>query len=189
MERELEYLGTAVTNPKRPFVAILGGAKVGDKIPVIENLLNTVDRLLIGGGMMFTFLNAQGKETGKSLLDTENLDVVQRLINEHTNRIVLPVDCTVSDAFDFKARHLGKTRVVSVDQIPAESVVPLQVSPNTLASTVAPETGFPALSFTVPSSDTIISSADTPLAAIAKKHTKKDNVTIFFIEPHLLFGH
>lgn len=131
MEKELDYLGTAVANPKSPFIAILGGAKVGDKIPVIENLLHKVDRLLIGGGMMFTFLKAQGKEIGKSLLDGESLDVVQRLINEHSDRIVLPVDCVVSDALDFNARQLGKTKVVSVDEIPP-GWVGLDIGPRTI---------------------------------------------------------
>jgi phosphoglycerate kinase len=131
MEKELDYLGTAVANPESPFVAILGGAKVGDKIPVIENLLNKVDRLLIGGGMMFTFLKAQGKEIGKSLLDGESLDVVHRLINEHSDRIVLPVDCVVSDALDFKGRQLGKTGVVSVDEIPP-GWVGLDIGPRTI---------------------------------------------------------
>jgi 3-phosphoglycerate kinase len=120
-----------VANPESPFVAILGGAKVGDKIPVIENLLNKVDRLLIGGGMMFTFLKAQGKEIGKSLLDGESLDVVHRLINEHSDRIVLPVDCVVSDALDFKGRQLGKTEVVSVDEIPP-GWVGLDIGPRTI---------------------------------------------------------
>lgn len=133
MQKELDYLGTAVANPERPFVAILGGAKIGDKIPVIENLLHRVDRLLIGGGMMFTLLKAQGKKIGKSLLDEESLDIVQRLINEHSDRIVLPVDCVVSDALDFDARQVGKTEVVSVDEIPP-GWVGLDIGPRTVES-------------------------------------------------------
>jgi len=77
MEKEIDVLGRALTNPRRPFVAILGGAKVGDKIGVIENLLGKVDALLIGGGMAFTFLKAAGHEIGKSLLDAEHLDVAR----------------------------------------------------------------------------------------------------------------
>ena len=122
MEKELTYLGEALTSPKRPFVALLGGAKVGDKIPVIENLLKKVDRLLIGGGMAYTFLKAQGKEIGKSLLDEENIDFAKRILKESFNKILLPVDCLVSDEFDFGTRHVGKTEIVPVDQIPSEWV-------------------------------------------------------------------
>ena len=122
MEKELTYLGEALTDPKRPFVAILGGAKVGDKIPVIENLLKKVDRLLIGGGMAYTFLKAQGKEIGKSLLDEENIDFARRILNDSSDKILLPVDCLVSDEFNFSTRHVGKTKIVSVDQIPPDWV-------------------------------------------------------------------
>jgi len=122
MEKELEYLNAVVANPERPFVTILGGAKVAEEIPVVENLLHKVDRLLIGGGVMFTFLRAQGKEIGKSLLDETSLDFVQRLINERSDKIVLPVDCIVSDSFDAKKRVIGETRSVSVDDIPSEWV-------------------------------------------------------------------
>lgn len=133
MEKELEYLGAAVADPERPFVAILGGAKIGDKIPVIENLLNKVDRLLIGGGMMFTFLKAQAREIGKSLLDGESLDFVERLINDFSDKIVLPIDCVVSEIFDFKARRIGETAVVSVDAIP-ENGQGLDIGPKTIES-------------------------------------------------------
>ena len=122
MEKELTFLGTAVTHPESPFVMILGGAKIADKIPVIENLIDKVDRLIIGGGMMFTFLKAQDKEIGHSLLDETSLDFVRRLINEKSEKIVLPVDCVVSDFVDFKARQIGTTKVVSVDDIPKEGI-------------------------------------------------------------------
>jgi len=118
MEKELNFLGAAVANPKRPFVAILGGAKVADKIPIIENLLNKVDKLIIGGGMMFTFLRAQGKEVGKSLLDDVSLDSVRRTLEGNPEKFVLPVDCVIADDFDFSDRRLGETRTVSVDEIP-----------------------------------------------------------------------
>ncbi len=120
MEKELKFLGAAVSDPVRPFVAILGGAKVADKIPVIENLLDKVDRLVIGGGMAYTFLKAQGKEIGRSLLDAESLSMVQKLINEHPDKFVLPSDCIVSALFDFKARQIGDTRMVSVNEIPSD---------------------------------------------------------------------
>ncbi|HZH97574.1 MAG TPA: phosphoglycerate kinase, partial [Fimbriimonadaceae bacterium] len=96
IEKELEYLGKAVTNPERPFVAILGGAKVNDKIDVIENLLPTVDRLIIGGGMAFTFLKSQGHEIGKSLLDEGSIEYAERLLSGEGDKIVLPVDFVVA---------------------------------------------------------------------------------------------
>ena len=119
MKKELDYLDSALANPESPFVAILGGAKVADKIPVIENLIDKVDRFVIGGGMMFTFLQAQGKEIGDSLLDETSLDFARRIVNEKPDIFVLPVDCVVSDAFNLKEKVLGETRVVSVDYIPA----------------------------------------------------------------------
>jgi phosphoglycerate kinase len=122
MEKELAFLGAAVTNPESPFVMILGGAKIADKIPVIENLIDKVDRLVIGGGMMFTFIKAQDKEIGQSLLDETSLDFVRSLINEKPEKIVLPVDCVVSDTVDLKARQIGTTKVVSVDDIPRDGI-------------------------------------------------------------------
>lgn len=119
MEKELVYLGEAVMDPERPFVAVLGGAKVADKIPVIENLIDKIDYLLIGGGMAYTFLKAQGKEIGSSILDEASLDFVRRILDERSDKIVLPVDCVISDKFDFGSRELGNTEVVSVDAIPA----------------------------------------------------------------------
>lgn len=92
MEKEIEYLGNAVTNPKHPFVAILGGSKVKDKIALIDNLLPKVDRLLIGGGMAFTFIKAQGHEIGKSLLDETNIDYARTLLERNADKIVLPSD-------------------------------------------------------------------------------------------------
>jgi phosphoglycerate kinase len=105
MERELNFLGRALTNPARPFVAILGGAKVSDKIAVIENLLGRVDRLLIGGGMANTFLLAQGKEVGQSLVETDKLEVARALLQKGTSKLVLPVDVVIADQFDAHARR------------------------------------------------------------------------------------
>ena len=96
MEKEIEFLGNALENPKRPFVAILGGAKVKDKIAVIESLLPKVDRLLIGGGMAFTFLKAEGFEIGKSLFDESNFDFAKRVVKEHSGKIMLPTDIVVA---------------------------------------------------------------------------------------------
>ena len=82
MEKELEYLGKALQHPEKPFVAILGGAKVSDKIGVIENLMTKVDSLIIGGGMAYTFLKAQGQEIGKSLLEADKIDLARNLLAE-----------------------------------------------------------------------------------------------------------
>ncbi|MFC1502201.1 phosphoglycerate kinase [bacterium] len=131
MEKELEFLGGAVTNPKKPFVIILGGAKVTDKILIIENLLDRVDRLIIGGGMMYTFLKAQGKEIGKSLLDEDSLDLVKRLLDENQEKFVLPEDCVISNVFDFKDRRIGEIKTVSVDAIP-DGWIGLDIGPRTI---------------------------------------------------------
>ena len=102
MQKELDYLGNAVENPKRPFAAILGGAKVSDKIAVIENLLNKVDILIIGGGMMFTFIAAQGNNVGKSLLEEDQKEYAAGLIKkaeEKGVKLLLPVDTIVAQEF------------------------------------------------------------------------------------------
>lgn len=119
MEKELEFLGGAVENPKRPFVAILGGAKVKDKIGVIEALLNKVDTLIIGGGMAYTFLKAQGYEIGKSLLDEERLEFCRNILakaEEKGVKLLLPVDVVVAKEYAPDAEH----KVVSAKEIPAD---------------------------------------------------------------------
>ena len=121
MQRELEYLGSNVENPERPFVAILGGAKVKDKISVIEALLPKVDTLIIVGGMAYTFFKAQGKEIGKSLLDAGSLDFAKRLLTENADKIMLPVDVVVVDGNPFDANPSAlTTKVASVSEIPAD---------------------------------------------------------------------
>ena len=120
MEKELNFFGSAVSNPRKPYIVILGGAKIVDKIPVIKNLIDSLDRLLIGGGMAFTFLKAQGKQIGRSLVDESSLDFVKNMLKTRGEKILLPVDCVVAEDFDFKARRLGKTRTVTVDDIPAD---------------------------------------------------------------------
>lgn len=121
MQKEIEYLGGALTNPKRPFIAVLGGAKVKDKIPVIENLVSKVDKLIIGGGMAYTFLKAQGKEIGQSLLDADSLDFCREMLAKAGDKILLPVDVVVADGNPFeKGPDAVQTRVVSVDTIPAD---------------------------------------------------------------------
>ena len=114
MEKELEYLGRALENPARPFVAILGGAKISGKIDVITALLGKVDRLLIGGAMMFTFLRAQGRSTGRSLVEEDRVSMAASVLEQARSRgveLLLPTDCVASTANDGSA----PARVVAVD--------------------------------------------------------------------------
>jgi len=115
MERELNFLGKALSAPTRPFVAILGGAKVSDKIGVIENLLPKVDQLIVGGGMANTFLKAQGYEVGDSLLEADKLDLAKDLLKRGGKKLLLPVDVVIADAFAADAKH----QVVPVDKVSA----------------------------------------------------------------------
>ena len=119
MTKELDYLGRVMENPERPFVAILGGAKISGKIDVITNLLPKVDKVIIGGGMMFTFYKAQGLEIGNSLLEDEKVNYAREILTRGGDKIVLPVDCLVSDAFDFKARKIGELKEVNAHDMPA----------------------------------------------------------------------
>ncbi|MBE3577228.1 MAG: phosphoglycerate kinase [Limnochordales bacterium] len=119
MEKEITVMGKALENPERPFVAILGGAKVKDKIAVIRNLIPKVDALLIGGGMAYTFLKSQGYEIGRSILDEKHLTLAGELLEQARARgveVVLPVDVVVADRFAPDAN----TKVVSVKEIPAD---------------------------------------------------------------------
>lgn len=119
MQLELRYLAGCVMDPQRPLCAILGGAKVSDKIGVITNLLKKVDKLLIGGGMAFTFLKAQGKEIGHSLLMADKIRFAAKIIQDAGDKLVLPVDCKVTNCLCFKSRTVGETRIVDVDHIPS----------------------------------------------------------------------
>lgn len=119
MMKELEYLGGVIENPARPFVAILGGAKISGKIDVITNLLPKVDKVIIGGGMAFTFFKAQGLEIGNSLLEADKVDIAKEVMAQGGDKIVFPVDCRISDSFDFKARKIGTLKEVGADAIPA----------------------------------------------------------------------
>ena len=116
IEREIEFLGNALADPRRPFVAILGGAKVSGKIGVIENLLPKVDRLIVGGGMANTFLKAQGHQVGDSLVEDDKLDLARNLLQRAGEKLVLPVDVVIADVFASDANH----RVVPADQVPTE---------------------------------------------------------------------
>ncbi len=119
MQKELDYLGAAVENPVRPFVAILGGAKISGKIDVIQNLLSKVDTLMIGGGMAYTFYKAQGLEIGKSLLEADKVELAKQIladVQKKSVKFMLPVDCVV--ASDFK--NDAQRKVVAKDKIPAD---------------------------------------------------------------------
>ena len=121
LQKELAYLGNTVNDPQRPFVAILGGAKVKDKIPVIESLLPKVDSLIICGGMAYTFFKAKGYEIGKSLLDSNSLDFVTRLMAEAGDKLMLPVDTVAVDGNPFGGSPDSLHAVtVASDKIPAD---------------------------------------------------------------------
>ncbi len=124
MQKEIDFLGNAVDKPVRPFVAILGGAKVSSKISVIENLLDKVDTLIIGGGMAFTFYKAMGYEVGKSLLEEDYLEYAKKMIDKAGDKLLLPLDIVAADAFDNNA----KTVVVDADSIP-EGYLGLDIGP------------------------------------------------------------
>lgn len=118
MRKELEYLGRAIETPARPYVAILGGAKISGKIDVIRNLMTKVDALLIGGGMMFTFYKAQGKEIGASLLEADKVELAKLILDEAAAkkvRLQLPVDCIAAEKFE----NTAKSQKVRSDGIPA----------------------------------------------------------------------
>lgn len=119
MEKELDVLGKALSNPERPFTAIIGGAKVKDKIGVIENLLEKVDNLIIGGGLAYTFVKAQGHEIGKSLLEEDKIELAKSFMEKAKEKGVnfyMPVDAIVADEFSADAN----TNVVSIEEIPAD---------------------------------------------------------------------
>ena len=133
MQKEIDFLGNAVDNPVRPFVAILGGAKVADKLNVISNLLEKCDTLIIGGGMAFTFLKAQGKEIGKSLVDDTKLDYCREMVEKAAKlgkKLLLPVDAAVAASFPDPIDALIEVQNVSVDAIPADTMG-LDIGPET----------------------------------------------------------
>ena len=130
MEKELDYLGRALHNPEHPFIAILGGAKVSDKIGVIQNLMSKVDALIIGGGMAYTFLKAMGEPVGKSLVEEDKIDLAKQLLQEAKTRklkFLLPVDHVVADKIDANA----KTQLVGGGQHIAANMMALDIGPAT----------------------------------------------------------
>ena len=129
MEKELHYLDMALTDPPRPFTAMLGGAKVSDKIKVVRSLLEKVDRLLVGGGMAYTFLRAQGLPTGKSLVEEDKIELAKSLLAEAGDKLVLPLDHIVAAKFDPEAEH----RVMPIGEIP-DGWMGLDIGPKTVAA-------------------------------------------------------
>ncbi len=129
MEKELEFLGRATENPVHPYVAILGGAKISDKIGVITNLLTKCDRLLIGGGMANTFFKAMGFEVGDSLVEADAVGKAGEILSQAGSQIVLPVDVVIADAFD----NAANTQVVAPNAVPAGWRI-LDIGPKTVAT-------------------------------------------------------
>ena len=129
MEKELHYLGMALTDPARPFVALLGGAKVSDKIEVVRNLLSKVDRLLIGGGMAYTFLKAQGLSVGRSLVEEDKIDLAKELLEHAGGKIELPLDHVVAESLDGGF----SVKTVPTGQIP-DGWMGLDIGPETVAA-------------------------------------------------------
>ena len=133
MEKEIKYLGNAVNDPVRPFLAILGGAKVSDKLSVIENLLNKVDTLIIGGGMAYTFLKAKGYEVGKSLVDDEKVEYCKEMLKkaeEKGVKLLLPVDTAIAASFPDPIDAKIEVSYVDSDKIPAD-MMGLDIGPKT----------------------------------------------------------
>lgn len=131
MEKELQYLGKALEHPERPFVAILGGAKVSDKIGVIKNLLNKVDVLIIGGGMAYTFLKAEGQQVGKSLVEEDKIQLAKELLQQaktHKLKFLLPTDHVIADRVEANAL----TKVVSAGQAIPANMIALDIGPQTM---------------------------------------------------------
>ena len=127
MEKELEYLGRAIANPEHPYVAILGGAKISDKIMVVETMLSSCDQLIIGGGMANTFLAAQGLNMQDSLVEEASLETAKSILAKSADKLILPVDAVIADDFSNDAN----TQVVDVDAIPAGWRM-LDVGPKTI---------------------------------------------------------
>lgn len=127
MDKEIKFIGGAVDEPQRPFVAILGGAKVSDKIGVIKNLLEKADKVIIGGGMAYTFAKAQGKEIGGSLLEADKLDLAKELMARAGDKLILPIDATIASGFSNDAVE----GTVSMDEIPADMQA-LDIGPETI---------------------------------------------------------
>ena len=128
VEKEVKFIGDAIYSPKRPFVAILGGAKVSDKINVIDNLLNIADKVIVGGGMAYTFYKAMGYEVGTSLLEEDRVEIAKRVIEKAGDKLVLPIDTVVAKEFAPDAAH----EVVKASEIPSD-MMGLDIGPESVA--------------------------------------------------------
>ncbi|HEX7713271.1 MAG TPA: phosphoglycerate kinase [Bacillota bacterium] len=176
MQKEISVMGKALTNPERPFVAILGGAKVADKLGVIKNLLEKVDSLIIGGGMAYTFLKAQGLEIGKSLLDSEKIDFAKEMMAKAKAKgvkLLLPVDTVVTD--DFKNPTTIKT--VQANQIPAD-LEGVDIGPETVRLFASAITGAKTVIWNGPMGVFEMKQFATGTRAIAEALTKCKGTTI-----------
>lgn len=176
MQKEISVMGKALTNPERPFVAILGGAKVADKLGVIKNLLEKVDSLIIGGGMAYTFLKAQGLEIGKSLLDSEKIDFAKEMMAKAKAKgvkLLLPVDTVVTD--DFKNPTTIKT--VQANQIPAD-LEGVDIGPETVKLFASAITGAKTVIWNGPMGVFEMKQFATGTRAIAEALTKCKGTTI-----------
>lgn len=131
LKKELDFLGEALANPKRPFTAIIGGAKISGKIDVIKALLPKVDSLIIGGGMACTFLKAMGREIGDSLCEDEKLPLAKQLLELGKGKIVLPADYLVTDTLDFDGRAIGSEAIVAEDAI-TEGLMAVDIGPESM---------------------------------------------------------
>ena len=131
LEKELEFLGKSLVNPSRPFAMIVGGAKVSDKITMLDNILSKIDTLIIGGGMANTFLKAQGHDIGKSKVENDQLDFARRLMSQAKDKgvcLLLPLDAVAAERFEAESPY----QITTVDKIPSDSLV-LDIGPNTIA--------------------------------------------------------
>jgi 3-phosphoglycerate kinase len=128
LQKEIDIMGNALKSPERPFIAILGGSKVSDKINVINNLLKKVDALLIGGAMMFTFIKSSGAETGKSKVEDDKLNLAKELLEKAKGKIMLPIDTIITD----KIEGSSKIKKVKVNKIPKD-MIGVDIGPETIA--------------------------------------------------------
>ncbi|NLE96712.1 MAG: phosphoglycerate kinase [Propionibacterium sp.] len=179
--KEVEVLRQLVEAPARPFAVVLGGAKVADKLSVIDNLLQVADTLVIGGGMAYTFLKAQGKEIGRSLLDESNIETCAGYLERakaEGKTILLPVDARVADGMDFDAREaIGDVAVVSVDDIPAEQQA-LDIGPESEALFAETIRGAKTVFWNGPMGVSEIEAFASGTAAVAKALTEVDGLSV-----------
>ncbi len=171
MDKELEYLGKVTKNPDRPCIAILGGAKVSDKIEVIQNLMKVVDKLLIGGAMAYTFLRARGEETGKSLVEEDKLILAKELMCEAGDKLMLPVDHVVASEFK------GGAENETVDRVP-EGKMGLDIGPRTVEAFSKVIAGAKTIIWNGPMGVFEMPPFDTGTVAIAKAVAESGAVSV-----------